>query len=85
MVYDNVARPVTIAGRNRNHRNRHRSVLSATGIPRRFRTSYQLVLSVLNSSNQVVQQVDKNVVVNNSVHALGTLRPANMSASQSGA
>jgi YD repeat-containing protein len=29
--------------------------------------AYQLVLSVLNSSNQVVQQVDKSVVVNNSV------------------
>jgi hypothetical protein len=29
--------------------------------------TYQLVLSVLNSSNQTVQQVDKTVVVNNSV------------------
>jgi RHS repeat-associated protein len=29
--------------------------------------TYQLVLSVLNNSGQVVQQVDKNVVVNNSV------------------
>ena len=29
--------------------------------------TYQLVLSVLNSSNQAVQQVDKTVVVNNSV------------------